>query len=106
MNLFLADCPTIAAGSGFSASSSESLASAAPSTSRWPPLVRRVRSRPASAQRRTVSTLTPSSSAACPILNSAINRTLARGCGGVRYGSSPARDKWMACHMYQAAIDR
>ena len=40
---------------------------AAPSTTRWPPRVRRVRSRLPSAQRRTVSGLTPRSSATSPM---------------------------------------
>src|ERR1700722_12504866 len=60
------------------ASSTANLASATPSTNRWPPSVRIVAMRPASAQRRTVSTLTPRSSAAWPILYVGMGATLAQ----------------------------
>src|SRR5580700_1846601 len=56
--------------------STANLASATPSTSRWPPSVRTASMRPASAQRRTVSTLTPRSSAAWPILYVGMGRDL------------------------------
>ena len=57
-----AAAPPSAAG----ARSASSRAMDAPSIWRWPPGVRRSSSRPSSAQRRTVSTLTPRSSAARP----------------------------------------
>ena len=70
MKRLRADSPTIAPGSGAGSCSAANFASAAPSTNRCPPSVRAVGSRPSSAQRRTVSALTPSSSAACPIRSS------------------------------------
>src|SRR6266536_4121988 len=66
----------MAPGSGAVACLVANSASAAPSTTRWPPHHHRDESRPSSAQRRTVSALTPSSSAACPIRTSLTRQIL------------------------------
>ena len=73
-NRLRADCATTTPGSAGSASRCAAWASTRPSTPCRPDGSRVVSSRPASAQRRTVSSLTPSSSAA-----SAIRRTVTRG---------------------------
>src|SRR5581483_353563 len=62
-----ADWATIGSGSLGGACSARNRASASPSTRRCPPSVRTVGSRPPSIQRRTVSALTPASSATCPM---------------------------------------
>src|SRR6266540_3440528 len=80
-NRLRADWPTIAPGSGALACPAASSASAAPSTTRCPPPVRRVGRRPSSPQRRTVSRLTPSSSAACPIRSSLTREILRENLG-------------------------
>ncbi|GHE70391.1 hypothetical protein GCM10017778_64380 [Streptomyces vinaceus] len=59
--------PAGGCGRGSPARALAKAASVAPSKERAPSAVRRTGSRPASAQRRTVSALTPSSPAACPM---------------------------------------
>src|SRR3954452_7288081 len=74
---FRADSAT-GARTGLVARSAENFASAAPSSRRRPPLVRTLASWPLSTQRRTVSPLTPSNSAASPTVKDDINHNLPR----------------------------